>query len=164
MRVLIEDRAYLSSQVRSVAFSPDGLIQTTLDEDIGGSLGGDAVKLWDVGTGQISHGTHQTEQIFQASLPHSRRMGQNSPQGHGLTQLSCGRSQRKNISPHSQDIPAMSALWRSRQMEQNSLRDRLMAQYCYGMYLKASNYTQVNSTQIDKDRYTSFHPPINVGA
>ena len=41
------------SRVKSVAFSPDGLILATLDEDIGGSLGGDAVKLWDVGTGQF---------------------------------------------------------------------------------------------------------------
>ena len=41
------------SRVKSVAFSPDGLILATLDEDIGGNLGGDAVKLWDVGTGQF---------------------------------------------------------------------------------------------------------------
>ena len=41
------------SRVKSVTFSPDGLILATLDEDIGGSLGGDAVKLWDVGTGQF---------------------------------------------------------------------------------------------------------------
>ena len=41
------------SRVKSVAFSPDGLILATLDEDIGGSLCGDAVKLWDVGTGQF---------------------------------------------------------------------------------------------------------------
>ena len=41
------------SRVKSVAFSPDGLILATLDEDIGGNLGGDAVKLWAVGTGQF---------------------------------------------------------------------------------------------------------------
>ena len=41
------------SRVKSVAFSPDGLILATLDEDIGGNLGGDAIKLWDVGTGQF---------------------------------------------------------------------------------------------------------------
>ena len=41
------------SRVKSVAFSPDGLILATLDEDIGGNLGGDAIKLWDVRTGQF---------------------------------------------------------------------------------------------------------------
>ena len=35
--------------VKSVAFSPDGLILASLDEN----LGGDAIKLWDVGTGQF---------------------------------------------------------------------------------------------------------------
>ena len=41
------------TRVKSVAFSPDGLILATLDENIGGNLGGDAIKLWDVGTGQF---------------------------------------------------------------------------------------------------------------
>ena len=39
--------------VKSVAFSPDGLILASLDENVGGNLGGDAIKLWDVGTGQF---------------------------------------------------------------------------------------------------------------
>ena len=39
--------------VKSVAFSPDGLILASLDENLGGNLGGDAIKLWDVGTRQF---------------------------------------------------------------------------------------------------------------
>ena len=39
--------------VKSVAFSPDGLILASLDGNLGGNLGGDAIKLWDVGTGQF---------------------------------------------------------------------------------------------------------------
>ena len=40
------------ARVKSVAFSPDGLILASLDEDLGGNLGGDAIKLWDVETGK----------------------------------------------------------------------------------------------------------------
>ena len=39
--------------VKSVAFSPDGLILASLDENMGGNLGGEAIKLWDFGTGQF---------------------------------------------------------------------------------------------------------------
>ena len=39
-----------------------------------------------------------------------------------------------------------------------------MAQCCYGRCLKALNYTQVNSTQIDKNKHTSSPLPIDVGA
>ena len=41
------------SRVASVAFSPDGLILASLDEDVGGGLDREAIKLWDVGTGQF---------------------------------------------------------------------------------------------------------------
>ena len=40
------------SGVKSVAFSPDGLILASLDEDLGGNLDGAAIKLWDVETGE----------------------------------------------------------------------------------------------------------------
>lgn len=41
------------AQVKSVIFSPDGLILASLDEDLGGKMGGDAIKLWAVETGQL---------------------------------------------------------------------------------------------------------------
>ena len=41
------------SRVKSVTFSPDGLILASLDEDLGGNIDGAAIKLWDVETGQL---------------------------------------------------------------------------------------------------------------
>ena len=128
----IETERFMSP-VKSVAFSPDGLILATLDEDLGGNMGGDAIKLWDVETGKhLAIFTDETRSPGWAVA--FSPAGTKSLRGRGISLSSCGMFQRENISLHSQGISVGSPLWRSRLMGQKSPRGRTMELFWYGIW------------------------------